>query len=83
MRPGAKHFYLHRIVAAEALGRPLLTKERVHHKNGNRSDNRPGNLEVYANPGEHRLAHAEALALIRELHAEIARLQAELAEARR
>jgi hypothetical protein len=36
----------HRIVGAEMLGRPLTFNDVVHHKNGDKRDNRPENLEI-------------------------------------
>lgn len=37
----------HRKIMEETLGRTLLAGENVHHRNGIRDDNRPGNLELW------------------------------------
>lgn len=46
----------HREVAAATLGRPLRPDEHVHHMNGDKTDNRPENLEVLS-VREHALRH--------------------------
>lgn len=38
----------HRLVMSEMLGRPLLHGEEVHHKNRNKLDNDPKNLELWS-----------------------------------
>ena len=51
----------HKVVMEEILGRSLAKDEVVHHKNGNKTDNRPENLEVMTRAQHMRLHDPKGL----------------------
>lgn len=68
----------HVFVMSQIIGRPLVSKEEVHHKNGIRDDNTPSNLELWStsHPAgqrvEDKLRHAfEMIQLYSSLFPEI------------
>lgn len=65
----------HRVVAEKMIGRALKRSEVVHHKNGNKHDNRPENLEVMSRSDHAREHLPELIAARRWRQAE--RLQRE------
>jgi hypothetical protein len=45
------------VVAGKMLGRPILPSEKVHHRDTNKSNDAPDNLEVCASQREHLTEH--------------------------
>src|SRR5678815_4764825 len=57
-RQSTRRWLAHRVVMELVIGRKLTRDEIVHHKNGNKLDNRPDNLEITTR-SEHRTKHAK------------------------
>jgi hypothetical protein len=57
----------HRIVMEGVVGRELLPHENVHHRNGQRADNRPENLELWSSWQPSGQSVADKVAWAKEL----------------
>lgn len=65
IRVGLKHHladvrgyaYEHRLVAEKILGRRLRRGEQVHHKDKNKANNKPSNLEIHKDQHSHFFEH--------------------------
>lgn len=75
----AKNNYVpeHRLRMARKLGRPLLSSEVVHHRNGVKTDNRLRNLELTDN-ATHKRDHQAIVRELRRLRRENELLRSEL-----
>lgn len=58
VKRGGKTVLLHRWLMEQHLGRALVAGEQVHHRNGNRQDNRIENLQLVIDT-EHAAHHAD------------------------
>ena len=55
VRVDGRYIYEHRYLMEKKIGRPLRSDEIVHHKDGNKTNKNPGNLELLAKREHDRL----------------------------
>ena len=60
---GEKTFRVHRLVAEAAIGGPLPKGAEIHHVDGDKTNNSPGNLVICQNRAYHCLLHVRQEAL--------------------
>lgn len=79
--PNARNGYIqeHRLVMEKTLGRYLNSDEVVHHKDGDKKNNHPDNLEVKKR-GDHVSEHFEASHEVLTMREELATAQAKIVE---
>lgn len=78
--PGRGRMRQHHVVMEKVLGRPLEPWETVHHKNGNRADNRPENLELWQGKQPSGVRSSDAIrARLEALEVRMLALEAKLA----
>lgn len=58
----------HRLVAEKILGRPLHKKEIVHHKDHNKQNNDPSNLEITTQSDHIKIHHKEMMEARKQKH---------------
>lgn len=60
--------HIHRVIAEQMIGRPLVKGEIVHHIDGNKHNNDPSNLQVMTQSEHMKLHRAEMMKARKKAH---------------